>query len=75
MATRPTVGRIVLFRRRQPDPGLPAVAALITGVFEAGDGGDICTLTTFEPGRDPRPLPEAVREGDEPGTWHWPQRT
>lgn len=48
------------------------VAAIVTGVFEAGDGADIVTLTVFEPGHAPRPLPEAVREGTAANTWCWP---
>lgn len=68
-APRPTIGRIVHYlapMRVEP------VAAIVTGVFPAGDGADICTLTVFEPGEPPRPLAEAVRQGEAPGTWRFP---
>lgn len=71
---RPTVGRIVQYL--QPVEGsvdaVNPVAAVITGVFEAGDAGDICTLTLFEPGQSPRPTPMAIRQGDTPGHWRFP---
>ncbi|WP_156629480.1 hypothetical protein [Methylobacterium sp. Leaf85] len=73
-AQQPTIGRIVHFLQigDRGEVAPSPVAAIITGVFEAGDGDDICTLTVFEPGEPPRPLPEAVRHGIAPGHWRFP---
>ncbi|WP_264047490.1 hypothetical protein [Methylobacterium flocculans] len=66
---RPTVGRTVHWI--SPATAAP-IAGIVTGVFEAGDGGDMVTLTVFEPGQPPRPLPEAIRQGTTANTWCWP---
>lgn len=79
---RPSVGRIVHYHPKEAErlsfgsKGQQPFAALIVGVFEAGDGADICSLTVFAPGCAPSPLPECALEGgpDQPGTWSFPPR-
>ncbi|UIN38332.1 hypothetical protein [Methylobacterium oryzae] len=76
---RPSVGRIVHYHPRDAERvsiSDQPYGAIVTGVFEAGDGADICSLTVFAPGRKAEPLPECVREGgpDQPGTWPFPPR-
>ena len=66
--TKPTVGRIVHYRETGgPEP--LCRAALVTFVHPDGEVAlGVFGADTVYGGR------RRVREGDEPGTWHWPER-
>jgi hypothetical protein len=81
-AQRVSVGRIVHYHPTDEERRLIApkseqpFAALVCGVFGAGDGSDICSLMAFPPGKRGFVVPECRRQGEPgtPGTWSFPSR-
>lgn len=73
-APRPIVGQSVHYLHPVAcsTDEVRSIAAVITGIFQAGDGADICTLTIFEPGQAPCPTPKPIRQGETGGTWRYP---
>jgi hypothetical protein len=79
---KPTPGRIVHYRPNAFELAgagskiTKVWAALVTGVFEVGNGEPVVSLLAFPPGRQPLVIEECVHEGDEntERTWFWPAR-
>lgn len=64
---KPSVGRVVHFRGNEPENAGKCVAAIVTEVV----GPELIHLTIFKAEHVGARL--YVREGDVPGSWHWPK--